>query len=133
MTCSSLLSNLLCPCFTLKILLEMPKGKIRGWRWLVVESSQVVVKLGQFESYWHSYVNLFIIFGLLCFLDKTYMKGRLQTVRKKLLFQLLLLALKQVGWCYHFHAPERSKWQSSLGNTCRIVCKTVKFPSFPCQ
>lgn len=74
----------------------MPKGK-RGWRWLVVESSQVVVKLGQFESYWHSYMNLFITVGLFCFLDETYMKGRLEIVRKKLLFQLFLLALKQVG------------------------------------
>lgn len=131
MTCKSLLSNLQCPCFTLKILLEMPKGKKRGWRWLVVESSQVVVKLGQFESYWHNYVNLFIIFSLFCFLDDTYMKGKLKIVRKKLLFQFFLLALKQVGWYYHFHAM--LKWQTFLGNTCRIVCKTIKFTSFPCQ
>lgn len=109
----------------------MPKGKKRGWKWLVVESSQVVVKLGQFESYWHNYVNLFIIFSLFCFLDDTYMKGKLKKVRKKLLFQFFLLALKQVGWYYHFHAM--LKWQTFLGNTCRIVCKTIIFTSFPCQ
>lgn len=112
---------------------KCPRGKKRGWRWLVVESSQVVVKLGQFESYWHSYVNLFITFGLFCFLDETYMKGRLQIVKKKLLFQLFLFALKQVGWCYHFHAPATWRWQTSSGNTCRIVCKTIKFLIFPCQ
>lgn len=106
-TCTSLLSNLLCPCFIWKVLLEMPKGKKRGWRWLVVESSQVVVKLGQFESYWHSYVN-FITFGLFCFLDETYMKGRLQIVRKKLLFLLFLLALKQVGVTISMHQQHES-------------------------
>lgn len=127
-TCSSLLSNLPCPCFTLKILLEMPKGKKRGWRWLVVESSQVVVKLGQFENYWQlceciNYIWLVLVFGWNLHERKTSDSEEEITIS-------LVPPCSKAGRavCYHFHAPATWKWWTSLGNTCRIVCKTIKFP-----